>query len=89
MDKVFGGPIITTLLRLTLLSLIVGLVFAAFGIDPINLWRDFGDTLQRSWALAFDAVNWSWQYAALGAIVVLPLWIIYRTFTALAGKPKN
>lgn len=87
MDKIFGGPIVPTLFRLALLSFIVGLVFAIFGIDPVDLWREFGTTIERAWALVFDAVIWGWRYAVLGAIVVLPVWIIYRLVMVL-GKPK-
>jgi hypothetical protein len=89
MDRIFGGAVVPTLFKLALLSVFVGLIFAVFGIDPMNLWRDFGATIRDAWTLAFDAVNWSWQYAALGAIVVLPLWIIYRIILAVTGKPRN
>ena len=89
MDKVFGGPIVPTLLKLALLSIIVGLVFAIFGIDPFDLWRDFGATIRNAWTLVIDAINWSWRYAALGAIVVLPVWIIYRVMLAMTTKPKG
>ncbi len=78
-----------TLLKLIFACFIVGLIFAVFGIDPMNLWRDFGATIRDAWTLAFDAVNWSWQYAALGAIVVLPVWIIYRIILAVTGKPRG
>ena len=89
MDRIFGGAVVPTLLKLAAVSVVVGLVFAAFGIDPMNLWRDFGATIRDAWVLALDAVNWSWQYAALGAIVVLPLWIIYRIVVAIGGRPKG
>ena len=89
MDRIFGGPVVPTLFRLALLSIIVGLVFAIFGINPMDLWREVGTTIQRTWMLAFDAINWSWQYAALGAIVVLPLWIIYRLLVAITGRPRG
>lgn len=89
MDKIFGGAVVPTLLKLAAISVIVGLVFAAFGIDPMNLWRDFGATIRDTWVLALNAVDWSWQYAALGAIVVLPLWIIYRIIIAIGGRPKG
>lgn len=89
MDRIFGGPVVPTLLKLALLSVIVGLVFAVFGINPMDLWLNFGETIQEAWRMAFDAVNWSWQYAALGAIVVLPLWIIYRVLVAITGRPRG
>lgn len=89
MDKIFGGPVVPTLFKLAILSVIVGLIFAIFGIDPMDLWRNFGSTIREAWTMAFDAINWSWQYAALGAIVVLPLWILYRIVTAIGGRPKG
>lgn len=89
MDRIFGGPVVPTLFKLAMLSIIVGLVFAVFGINPMDLWLNFGDTIRQAWTMAFDAINWSWQYAALGAIVVLPLWIIFRLLSAIGGKPKG
>jgi hypothetical protein len=89
MDRIFGGPVVPTLLKLAGASVVVGLVFAAFGIDPMNLWLNFGETIQEAWRMLFDAINWSWQYAALGAIVVLPLWIIIRLLAAIGGKPRG
>lgn len=88
MEKIFGGAIVPTLFKLALLSFIVGLVFALFGIDPVDLWREFGATIERVWVMVFDALSWGWKYAVLGAIVVLPLWIIYR-LVLVVSKPKN
>lgn len=88
MEKIFGGPVVRTLFMLALLSFIVGLVFAIFGINPVDLWKEFGSTIERVWLLVFDAINWGWQYAVLGAIVVLPVWIIYRVLMYI-GRPKT
>jgi hypothetical protein len=86
-DKIFGGPIVPTLAKLVLLSFIVGLGFALFGIDPIDLWRDLGGTVRQAWAMVLDAIDWGAKYAILGAIVVLPIWILYRVLRAVTG-PK-
>jgi Family of unknown function (DUF6460) len=88
MEKIFGGSIVSTLFWLAVLSFIVGLVFAIFGIDPVDLWKEFGTTIERTWSLVFDAVNWGWRYAVLGAIVVLPIWIIYRIMLVVT-RPKS
>jgi hypothetical protein len=87
MDKIFGGPIIPTLFRILLLSFFVGLVLWVFGLDPVDIWREFGATIQRAWTLVFDALDWAWKYAALGAIIVVPVWIAYRVILYLT-KPK-
>ena len=88
MEKIFGGPIVLTLFRLALLSFVVGLIFAVFGIDPVDLWKEFGATIERAWKLVFDALDWGFKYAVLGAIVVLPVWIFYRIMMAVT-KPKG
>lgn len=89
MDKIFGGAVIPTLFKLALLSFIVGLVFAMFGIDPVDLWREFGATIQKAWTMVFDAIGWGWSYAVLGAIVVLPVWIIYRLILAATSNNRR
>ena len=45
MNRFFGGPILPTLFKLAIASIAVGVVLAVFGIKPIDLWRDFIDTI--------------------------------------------
>jgi len=89
MDKIFGGAIVPTLMKLLLLSFVVGLAFAAFGIDPVNLWSDFWDTVQNAWRYAGDFIQWGIKYAILGAVVVLPVWLIYRLLRAVTAPKKS
>ena len=89
MDKIFGGPVVPTLLKLLLLSFFVGLAFAIFGIDPTNLWSNFWETVQEAWRYAGDFIQWGIKYAILGAIVVLPLWIIYRLLKSFGAPNKS
>ena len=88
MDKIFGGPIVPTLLRLAILSFIVGLTLFFLGIDPVDLWRNFGKTIREAWTFVVEAIEWASQYAILGAIVVLPIWIIYR-LVLYVSRPKS
>ena len=88
MEKIFGGAVVPTLFKLAILSFVVGLVFAIFGIDPVDLWKEFGSTIERAWTLVFDAIDWAWKYAVIGAIVVLPVWIFYRIMMAVT-RPKS
>ena len=90
MDKIFGGPIVPTLFRLLILSFIVGLALYLLDVDPVNLWRDFGKTIRDAWTIVFDSLNWASQYAILGAIVVLPVWLIYRVILYVTStKPEK
>ena len=47
-----------------------------------------GTTIEKAWTLVFDAIIWGWKYSVLGAIVVLPLWILYRIVLVIS-KPKS
>jgi|TARA_R100001480_G_scaffold114498_1_gene114839 hypothetical protein len=86
MDKLLGGPLLPTLLKLAIASVVVGIVLAVFGIRPIDLWRDFIDTFMRVWEMGFDAIRWSGEYFMLGAIVVIPIFIIVRLWSVLVER---
>ncbi|HUD53348.1 DUF6460 domain-containing protein [Parvibaculum sp.] len=86
MQRIFGGPILPTLIKLAAASIVVGLLLAFFGIRPIDLWYDFIDTVVRIWHMGFDAIDWSVKYFLLGAVVVVPIWLIVRLWTFLVEK---
>lgn len=89
MDRFFGGPVVPTLLKLAIASIAVGVVLAVFGIKPIDLWRDFLDTIANIWAMGFDALDWSVQYLLLGAVVVIPIFIAVRLWNVLMTRGKK
>jgi len=86
MDKLLGGPLIPTLFKLLVASVIVGILLAFFGIQPVDLWRDFMNTVARIWHMGFDAIDWSIRYILLGAVVVIPVWIAVRLWTYLTTR---
>lgn len=89
MDRFFGGPVVPTLLKLAIASIAVGVVLAVFGIKPIDLWRDFLDTIANIWAMGFDALDWSVQYLLLGAVVVIPIFVAVRLWSMLMARGKK
>lgn len=86
MDKILGGPLIPTLFKLLVASVVVGILLAFFGIQPTDLWRDFLDTVARIWQMGFSAIDWSVRYILLGAVVVLPIWLVVRLWTYLTTR---
>lgn len=78
------------LLRVVLISIIVGLVLAAFRVDPRNLWVDFFGTMAEAWQeflrISVDLVGWSFDYLILGAILVVPIWIVIHIVRALGKR---
>ena len=84
--RFLGGSPLAVAFRLILLSILVGVVLAAIGFDPWNILRSIELLFQRIWNLGFDAVNWLWRYFLLGAVIVIPIWLISRMIGAPRGR---
>ena len=84
--RFLGGSPLSVAFRLTLLSILVGVVLAAIGFDPWNIIYSIRLLFQRLWELGFDAINWVWRYFLLGAVVVIPIWLITRL---ASGSPPR
>ena len=74
--RFLGGSPLTVAFRLILLSILVGVVLAAIGFDPWNILNSIRLLFQRLWDLGFDAINWLWRYFLLGAVIVIPVWLL-------------
>ena len=71
--------------RLILLSILVGVLLAALGLDPLNILDSVRSLVMHVWDMGFDAVRWLWQYFLLGAVIVVPLWFLVRLVKAPKG----
>ena len=77
-ERLFGGNPLGVILRLAVLSVVVGVVLSALDITPRALvWR-LRIFLQRLYDLGFGAVEQVLGYLLLGAVVVVPVWLIVR-----------
>jgi hypothetical protein len=77
-SRFFGGPPLAVLARLVLLCVLVGIILHALGFDPGNIIESIRRMVEGVWNMGFDAVRWLWRYFLLGAIVVIPIWVIVR-----------
>src|SRR5271155_2757669 len=78
--RFLGGSPLAVAFRLILLSILVGVVLAAIGFDPWNIVNSIRLLIQRIWNLGFDAINGLWRYFLLGAVIVIPVWLLSRMF---------
>jgi len=85
MNRFFGGPPLAVLGRLVLLSILVGVVLAAIGLDPWNIVESVRRLIVQVWTMGFDLVRWLWRYFLLGAVIVVPIWLLAR----LAKAPRG
>jgi len=84
--RLFGGPPLAVIGRLILLSILVGVILAAIGLDPWNIVDSVRRLILHIWNMGFDAVRWLWQYFLLGAVIVLPIWFLVRLAKAPRGQ---
>jgi hypothetical protein len=84
--KVFGGSPLAVLGRLVLLSILVGVILSALGLDPFDIIHSIERLIRSIWDMGFDAFRWLWRYFLLGAVIVIPIWILVRLFNAPRGR---
>ena len=80
LTRFLGGSPLSVAFRLILLSILVGVVLAAIGFDPWNIIESIRLLFRRLWDLGWDAINSLWRYFLLGAVVVVPVWLLSRIF---------
>src|SRR5438067_6836365 len=83
--RFLGGPPLAVIGRLILLSILVGVILAAIGLDPWNVIESVERLIEHIWNMGFDAVRWLWRYFLLGAVIVVPIWLLAR----LAKAPRG
>ncbi len=76
--RLLGDSPARLLLRLVILSLVVGVVLAALGVEPYDIVASALRFIDRIWSMGFDAVDRVWRYFLLGAVVVVPVWLVLR-----------
>ncbi|MGH6735089.1 MAG: DUF6460 domain-containing protein [Methyloceanibacter sp.] len=87
MERFFGGNPALVLLRLAILSLIVGVVLAALGFSPYDLIQNIRDLAQRIYDMGFAAVEKAFRYFLLGAVIVFPVWVVMRVLKMFGREP--
>jgi Domain of unknown function (DUF6460) len=77
-ETFLGGSIFGVVIRLAVLSIVVGIVLSALGITPDNFFWQIRTLLQRIYDLGFGAIESALGYLLVGAMVVVPIWLISR-----------
>jgi len=86
-SRFLGGSPLSVLFRLVLLSILVGVILAALGLDPWNIFYSIERLIRSIWDMGFDAIALVWRYFLLGAVIVIPIWLIMRLARGAAGRP--
>lgn len=82
LQRFLGGSPLAVIIKLALLSILVGFVLTVIGLDPRNILWSIEALIRSIWNLGFEAFDWLWRYLLLGAVIVVPLWLIMRLLQA-------
>ena len=86
LNRFFGGSPLAVIFKLILLSILIGVVLSALGLDPWNIVDSVRRLIRGIWDMGFDALHWLWKYFLLGAVLVIPVWLILRLIRAPRGR---
>lgn len=92
LERIFGGNPVGVIIRLVVLSIIVGIVLSALGIRIDNIFYRLNILLRRIYDMGFDAVEWVFGYFLIGAVIVIPIWLLTRfigSFRNKSGPPDR
>ena len=67
-----------TLVKLIVVSLVVGFVMAVFGLDPWDIIYSIRNFVLDLWYQGFEAIGRVGDYLVLGATIVIPVFILLR-----------
>jgi hypothetical protein len=79
-NNFLGDSPARTVLKLVVVSLIVGFLMAIFGVDPWDLVYSIRNFILDIWHSGFAALGKIGDYLILGATIVIPIFIILRIF---------
>ena len=66
-----------TVVRILLASLLVGMAMAFFGVQPADIVAWLNASLRDVAANAESWIGWTVKYVLLGAVVVVPIWVLW------------
>ncbi|WP_420336070.1 MAG: DUF6460 domain-containing protein [Roseibium sp.] len=78
LSRFLGGSPAQVLLRLVFLSFVVGIILSALNLDPLDLVHMAVNFVERLWDMGFHAIGRLGNYLVVGAIVVIPIWLVMR-----------
>ena len=84
-ERFVGGSLAGTIIKLVVISVAVGLVLAWPDLTPWQLLENLRRSLEHLFARGFGMVRDLFGYFLLGAVIVIPVWLVLRLLAAGKG----
>lgn len=76
--RFLGDSPLKILVKLAVVSFLVGLVMSAFGWTPFDIFDGIQSFFERIWNMGFATLDRFLGYMLVGAAIVVPLFLIIR-----------
>lgn len=86
--RFLGGSPLAVLVRLCVVSLIVGALMSWLGIDALDILDDVQRAVGRLYGSGFAALRGLGGTVVAGAAVVLPVWLVLRVLSWRGPGPR-
>jgi hypothetical protein len=77
-NRLLGDTPARTIIKLVILSVVVGFVLSMMGLSPWDLVRFIDDGIRELWRSGFRALGRVGDYLLVGAMIVIPVFIVLR-----------
>ncbi|MCR6670392.1 DUF6460 domain-containing protein [Devosia ginsengisoli] len=81
-ERFMGGHPVNVILRLALISLVVGFLMSVFGFSPQGIIRGAVELFREVLRDGFGVFRDIWAYIVTGAVLVVPVWVVIRAIKA-------
>lgn len=86
--RFFGGSPLAVLVRLGVVSLVVGALMSWLGIDAIDILDDLQRAFAHLYGTGFAALRGLGGTVLAGAAVVVPVWLVLRVLNWRGPGPR-
>ena len=76
--RFLGGSPLSVIVRLAIISLLVGILLSWLDLRPLDLVDWAVDFVRYTWISIFGSLGRAWEYFVLGAVIVVPIFLVSR-----------
>lgn len=77
-ERVLGGSPVGVVVRLLILSFVVGVILSVLDINPNDVINWVDERFRAITSLGFDSVEEAGRILLAGAVIVVPVWLFVR-----------
>jgi Domain of unknown function (DUF6460) len=85
--RFIGGSPARVVVQLIAMSFVVGIILSVLGVSPYDIVNGLQQLARRVYNMGFGTLEWVFRYFLLGAVIVVPVWLIMRLFRL--GRDKG